>query len=124
MQAGPRLIRLALVIGAAAWFALRRRDSAGAAAALPAGGGVYPFDPVVVDRVILPMIGGGETRPLELATAATRELYPVTFSGDAIAWPVASSAPPNLLALQERTRTRARYLVALAAESGAMGVYA
>jgi hypothetical protein len=36
---------------------------------------------------------------------------------------VSSSAPANLLALQERTRTRARYLLALAAESGAREVY-
>jgi hypothetical protein len=114
------VIRLAIIIGAAAWLAMRGRKTQ---PALTPAGGVYPFDPAAVDALILPAIADGETNPAELATRALRVLYAETFDGAAIAWPVSSSAPANLLALQERTRTRARYLLALAAESGAREVY-
>lgn len=114
------MIRLAIIVGAAAWLAMRKRETQ---PALTPAGGVYPFDPAAVDAVILPAIADGETTPAELATRALRALYPATFEGASIAWPVSSSAPANLLALQERTRTRARYLLALAAESGAQEVY-
>lgn len=115
------MIRLALIVGAAAIFAMRKRTTP---PALGSGsGGAYPFDAAAVDRVILPLIADGETRPAELATQALRALYPLDFEGHPIAWPVTSAAPANLLALQERTRTRARYLLALAAESAAVEVY-
>ena len=114
------MIRLVIIVGAAAWLAMRKRETQ---PALTPAGGVYPFDPAAVDAVILPAIADGETAPAELATRALRALYPETFEGALIAWPVSSSAPANLLALQERTRTRARYLLALAAESGAREVY-
>jgi hypothetical protein len=116
------MIRGLLILGASAYVLIASRSRHASVRALPSGP-AYPVDLVALDAAILARIEGGESDPGAISSAVLRELYPETWEGVVVSWPVPASAPANLLALQERVKTRVRYVLAVVAEEDAEGVY-
>ncbi len=83
----------------------------------------YPVDFAKIDREILTQLASGLREPSKIATAVLKNAYPETWEGMAISWPMHAGGPANLLALQERVKTRAEYLIATMREDEAQEVY-
>ncbi|MEE9403820.1 MAG: hypothetical protein V3V20_02910 [Algisphaera sp.] len=116
------MIRGILVLCASAYIVMARRSRHATVRALPPGP-PYPVDLAKIDRDILTQLASGLREPSKIATAVLKNAYPETWEGMAISWPMHAGAPANLLALQERVKTRAEYLIATMREDEAQEVY-
>jgi len=116
------VIRGLLILGASAYVLIASRSKHATVRALPSGP-AYPVDLESLDAAILLRLESGATNLESIAVDVLTELYPETWEGAVISWPVPPKAPANLLALQERVRTRVRYVAAVLAEQDAEEVY-
>lgn len=116
------MIRGILILGASAYVLIASRSKHASVRALPSGP-AYPVNLESLDDAILLRLESGATNLESIAVDALTELYPETWEGVVISWPVPPNAPANLLALQERVRTRVRYVAAVLAEQDAEGIY-
>lgn len=119
---GGAVIRGLLILGASAYVLIASRSRHATVRALPSGP-AYPVDLESLDAAILLRLESGAANLESIAVDVLTELYPETWEGAVISWPVPPKAPANLLALQERVRTRVRYVAAVLAEQDAEEVY-
>ena len=111
-----------LLIAASVYFVASQRRKHRAVLEL-ADGPAYPVNLGALDLEIETAMARGIDNPAAAAYAALRALYPETWEGVAVSWPVPAGAPANLRALQLRAVTRARYLMAAIEESAAEDIY-